>query len=196
MTFLVGVSLYSMKRFGGDTVVRENADVKKAKKGDIDSLNRLFEQYYDVIYRYCYRHVRHKEAAQDITQEVFLRVCRHFSDYRHYGKFENYLYVIARNLCKDYFKRPVEYSLEDTELPLNTSDFSRIENRICIQQAMDRLPELEREIIYLRFDEDLKIKDIAKILGLQLSTTKYHLKKAQSLLQQEIRKGGNDNGRL
>ena len=169
----------------------DGSDIRKAQSGDVESMNRLFDRYYDAVYSYCYRHVKHKETAQDLTQEVFLRVCRTMGDYRHYGKFENFLYVIAGNLCKDYYKKRVVYSLDELEVPKTETGFARSEDQIVMEQAITALPELEREIVYLRFYHDLKIKDIAKILDLGLSTTKYHLKKAQEQLAQELAEGRN-----
>lgn len=169
----------------------DGSDIRKAQKGDTESMNRLFDRYYDAVYSYCYRHVKHRETAQDLTQEVFLRVCRTLGDYRHYGKFENFLYVIAGNLCKDHYKKRLTYSLDELEVPETETGFARSEDQIVMEQAITALPELEQEIVYLRFYQDLKIKDIAKILDLGLSTTKYHLKKAQEQLAHELAEGRN-----
>lgn len=162
--------------------VENNRLIRKLKMGNKESVNRVFEQYYDKVYGYCYRHVTHRETAQDLTQEVFLRVFRHIEDYRHYGKFENYLYVIAGNLCKDFYKKNKFLPLDEMELQIEETGFLQSEQALVVKEALDRLPELEREIIYLRFYQDRKIKDIAKIRNLKLSTTKYHLKKGQELL--------------
>lgn len=156
--------------------------IRKLKKGDRQAVNLLFDKYYDRVYGYCYRHVTHRETAQDLTQEVFLKVFKHMEAYQHYGKFENYLYVIAGNLCKDFYKKKKVLSLEGMEIQVNEEGFSDSESRIIIKEALDKLPDLEREIILLRFYQEQKIKDIAKILGLKLSTAKYHLKKGQELL--------------
>ena len=169
----------------------DGSDIRKAQNGDVESMNRLFDRYYDAVYSYCYRHVKHREIAQDLTQEVFRRVCRTLGDYRHYEKFENFLYVIARNLCKDHYKKRVVYSLDELEVPKTETGFARSEDQIVMERAIAGLPELEQEIVYLRFYQDLKIKDIANILDLGLSTTKYHLKKAQEQLAYELAEGRN-----
>lgn len=169
-----------------DGTVEDSRFIKQLKKGDKEGINSLFDNYYDRAYGYCYRRVTHREAAQDITQEVFLRVFKHIEDYRHYGKFENYLYVVAGNLCKDFYKKKKFYPLDDLELQAEGEEFIKLEQAIVVKEALDKLPELEREIIYLRFYQDRKIKDISKILDLKLSTVKYHLKRAQELLTEYL----------
>lgn len=168
-------------------MIKHDAIERKLKNGDKEGLYIAFDAYYDKIYGYCYRHVNHRETAQDITQEVFLRVLLHLENYRHYGKFENYLYVIAGNLCRDYYRKRRVLSLEDLELQKEESGFARTEEQLVVGQALKKLSEQEREIILLRFYQDLKIKDIAKILGLKLSTVKYHLKRAQERLEDELK---------
>ncbi len=163
--------------------------IKQLKKGDRKGIDFLFDKYYDRVYGYCYRHVSHRETAQDLTQEVFLRVFKRIEDYRHYGKFENYLYVIAGNLCKDLYKKRKCCSLDDMELQTEEEGFARIEQALVVKEAIDRLPELEREIVILRFYQDRKITDIAKILNMKLSTVKYHLKKGQELLSEWFSEG-------
>ncbi len=93
--------------------------------------------------------------------------------------------MVAGNLCRDFYKKKKFYSLEDVELQAEEEGFVKAEQALAVKEALDRLPELEREIIYLRFYQDRKIKDIAKILDLKLSTVKYHLKKGQELLGKE-----------
>lgn len=168
-------------------MIRHDAIERKLKNGDKEGVYIAFDAYYDKIYGYCYRHVNHRETAQDLTQEVFLRVLLHLENYRHYGKFENYLYVIAGNLCRDYYRKRRVLSLEDLELQKEEQGFARTEEQLVVEQALKKLPEQEREIILLRFYQDLKIKDIAKILGLKLSTVKYHLKRAQERLEDELK---------
>ena len=111
--------------------------IKQLKKGDKEGINSLFDKYYDRVCGYCYRRVTHREAAQDITQEVFLRVFKHIEDYRHYGKFENYLYVVAGNLCKDFYKKKKFYPLDDLELQTEENGFAKIEQVLVIKDALD-----------------------------------------------------------
>ncbi|MDE6434396.1 MAG: RNA polymerase sigma factor [Lachnospiraceae bacterium] len=190
---------YPKKGIRADTGISsmdEKALIRKLKKGDSESLNRIFDAYYDKVYGYCYRHLNHRENAQDMTQEVFLRVCRNISDYRHYGKFENYLYVIAANLLKDHYRKKQLLPLEDIVIKETEPGFARAENTLIVTEALRKLPEQEREIIVLRYYQELKIKDIARILDLKLSTTKYHLKRAQEMLGELLEENEDHTGNI
>lgn len=68
-------------------------------------LEALVLAHYEEIYAYCWRHLGQRELAQDLTQTAFLRFWQHRDRYTHDGRELNYLYTIAGNLCKDWFKR-------------------------------------------------------------------------------------------
>lgn len=166
--------------------MEDNRLIQEMKKGDSEAFGVLFDKYYDKVYRYCYRRLTDREFAEDMTQEVFLRVLKSIGSYRHYGKFENYLYVIAKNLIKDSYGKREILPIEDVECAVEETGFDGIEKYILLSKALAKIPEREREILLLRYDADLKIKDIARVMGMNLSTTKYHLKKGIQMLKELI----------
>lgn len=148
--------------------------IRKIKNGEIELLDDLIEKYYEDIYSYCYRRLHNKDMAQDATQEVFLKFCKSINTYNHVGKCKNYLYIIARNLCINLLKKPECLHLEDIDKA--ESDSSKIiVNKNYIEDKLNKLPESQKEVIILRFYNDLKIKDIAKITNTNISTAKYRL---------------------
>ncbi|BBF45347.1 RNA polymerase sigma-70 factor, ECF subfamily [Lachnospiraceae bacterium KM106-2] len=163
--------------------------IAAAKQGNKKRLDELITKYYEKIYHYCYRHTDDRTMAEDLTQEVFLKVIRNINGYSHYGKFENYLYVIAGNVCKDFYKQKVFVSMEEvaTEEGKEERSYDRIENSLVVKEALDSLNEKEREAIILRYYQDLKIKDIAKIMGDGVSITKYRLGHAKKLLKKYMK---------
>lgn len=163
--------------------------ILEIKNGKIHLFDELIKKYYEKVYYYCYRHVDNKQAAQDLTQEVFMKVIKSIGSYKHYGKFENYLYVIAGNLCKDFYKKESQYILKEIETGSSEEELSKLENKIIIKEMLDNLPEKEREIIILRFYHDLKIKDIARIMNSGVSITKYRLKRAMKLIGKDMEGG-------
>lgn len=79
--------------------------IRKMKQGDEDAFDRFVHKYYEEILSYCSRHYYDTEYAEDLTQETFLHFFTKLSDYHYKGKTKNYLYTIAGNLCKDYYKK-------------------------------------------------------------------------------------------
>ncbi|EKS4343799.1 RNA polymerase sigma factor [Clostridium sporogenes] len=163
--------------------------ILEIKNGKIHLFDELIKKYYGKVYYYCYRHLNNKEAAQDLTQEVFMKVIKTIGGYKHYGKFENYLYVVAGNACKDFYKKESRYVLKEIEQGSSEEEISKLENKVMVEQMLSKLSDKQREIIILRFYEDLKIKDIAKIMNSGVSITKYRLKKAMKLISENM-KGG------
>ena len=152
--------------------------IRQIKAGKTEALDELIQKYYSDIYTYCYRRIGSEADAQDITQEVFLHFCRNFDSYTHRGKCKNYLYVIARNLCINTIQKKTPVSLEevwDEMLPGTDVVESKIEMANSVEPALNALPDGQKEVILLRFYHDLKLKDIADIMGENLSTTKYRL---------------------
>ena len=89
--------------------------IQKIKKGNEQAMDQFVSKHYSKIYQYCLLRVRDHGYAEDLTQETFLKFFQAFERYKHYGKALNYLYVIAGNLCKDYFRK--EDRIEISELP-------------------------------------------------------------------------------
>ena len=89
--------------------------IHRMENGDDTAIGTFVRKYYPVILRYCHLHIHDQGYAEDATQEVFARFFRTLNQYQHYGKAQNYLYVIAGNICRDFYRKPQETSIE--ELP-------------------------------------------------------------------------------
>lgn len=166
--------------------------IKQLLSGDRTAMEKLIRRYYDKIYRYCYVHVKDVQTAQDLTQETFYSIIAHIGEYVHYDKFQNYLYVVAGNKCKDYYRKKKPLYME--ELPEHGASLpgghgegeTELVDRLYLRQLVEELPEELAEAVILRFYQDLKYQDVAKVLGISLSLAKYRVKKAVSLLKNEL----------
>lgn len=159
----------------------------RMRHGDDQAIEDFVRKYYPMILRYCHIHIRDLGYAEDLTQETFARFFRTLSQYQHYGKAANYLYVIAGNLCRDYHKRPGDIPMEELpEQPVYQMEF--LDLRLDIHWALEQLsPEL-REVTILYFFQELKQKEIARILGIGLPLVKYRIKRVKELLEQLLGK--------
>lgn len=152
-------------------------------------LEKIIRKYYDEIFRYCWHHVGNKETAEDLCQDTFISFIEHYDNFRQIGKTKNYLYTIAGNKCKDYYKKKVPLLLET--LPEQVDKINIEENVIMRQMIMELSAEL-KEVITLRYLQNLKYADIALILGISQSLVKYRVKKALEQLA-EMEGGQYDN---
>ncbi len=152
----------------------------------------LGEQY-DKVYRYCYFKIHNRDTAEDLTQETFLRYFAQTS-YINRGKQLAYLYTIARNLCHDYYrKQKPEYStdiaavsgeVEWHSLVAWQDATAQLEKSASLFQAVQSLPEELRELVLLRYVNELAVGEISGILGLSRFVLYRREKEAMKRLQQ------------
>ena len=159
----------------------------RMRNGDDQAIENFVRKYYPLILRYCQLHIQDLGYAEDLTQETFARFFRTLSQYQHYGKAANYLYVIAGNLCRDHHKRPVEILMEELPEQL-VYQMETLDLRLDIHRALAQLPPELREVTILYFFQELKQKEIACILGIGLPLVKYRIRRAKELLEQLIGK--------
>ena len=155
--------------------------IHRMKNGDDTAIETFVRKYYPVILRYCHLHLSDKSYAEDATQEVFARFFRTLNQYQHYGKAQNYLYVIAANICRDFYRDPQEASIEEL-LEEPVSEMPPLDLRLDVHMALEKLPPELREVSILFFFQEIKQKEIAKILRISLPLVKYRIKRAKELL--------------
>jgi RNA polymerase sigma-70 factor, ECF subfamily len=155
-------------------------------------LIEAFKTYNKAIYNYIYfRTNRQKEVAEDLTQEVFLKVWAKREQFdQTKSKIKNWLFVIAHNIVIDYYRKKkdivIDYEVQENwETPDNTTE--SLNNELLsayVLKKMDELNATEKEIIILRFIEDLEISEIAEIIGKKYSATKVFLHRSLLKLKQ------------
>lgn len=153
-----------------------------------------FETYYDQfkhkIYAYLfYRSGRNKELAEDLTSEVFLKALEKFHTYKPGSSFQSWIYAIAHNHLVDHFRkdRP-SVDLEDVEnfLVSEGDAKSMLMKRVAAEQVEEMLTFLsddETEIILLRYQQDLPMKDIADIVNKEETTVRVTIHRALAKLK-------------
>lgn len=169
-------------------LIKDYLLVLKIKKGDPEAWELLVDRYYQRIYSYCYRRCfGQANVAEDLTQDVFLKLVTSIDRYQFTGKFFNYLFTIAVNTCNNYYSKK---KFDTTEFPDYLPDqqqksslqlMSEEEDSDEVQQALNQLPAIQREAIILKFYYDLKVKEIAKMTAVSVPT-------AQSRINQGIKK--------
>lgn len=173
------------------------------RRGDKAAFAELVRRYERPLFNFALRFVRAREAARDVTQETFLRVVRRAAEFKHESRFSTWAYAIARNLCLDELRRAQHRrhpSLDETSeegrslgerVPDPSLDTERraggAELRRGIEEAVERLPEDQREVFLLRQLAGLPFAEIAKVTETPENTVKSRLRYALERLQRDLR---------
>ena len=173
------------------------------QKGNPASFESLMHKYYKRLFNFIYRFVGSREAAEDLTQEVFLKVYKAVGGYQPQSKFQTWIYTIARNLSLNELRRagrknvsldePV--SLKDGEGQRQVSDESaenpaesiaQEDTRRMVQEAIASLPETQRTAVILRRYDNMSYEEIAKTMGTSVEAVKSLLNRAKENLKDRL----------
>jgi len=190
--------------FAGDASLSDAEIMLRAKAGDQSAFEYLVQKYRRPMLSFMYRMARNAAAAEDLAQEVFLRVYRSRETYEASAKFTTWLYRIATNLAVNHARdtrheRPeVQVSLdepdEDTgttlELPdatLNAEQAMVIRERmLAIRRKVEALPEQQRLAVIMHKYQQMDYKQIAEVLKKSESATKSLLFRAYETLREQL----------
>ena len=147
--------------------------VKQAQKGDKKAFEALYTTYYAKLYRYCVINIYKSELAQDICQESFIRAWKSLPTFTldKGGTFQAYLFRIARNLIIDLSRKKKEFSLaEYIEIETHEHYEEKLDQEDEVRKmklALAKLEEVDRQIIILRYFEEMGHSEVAKIIGIK-----------------------------
>ena len=160
--------------------------VKQFMSGDNEAFDVLLNRYQDKLYSYILFIVKNNDVADDLFQETFVKAIVNIRQgrYTHNGTFYNWLMRIAHNLLIDQFRTEKSEGLVYQEellkewIDLTNVESTFRENEIANEQVlmdvrrlMEHLPENQREVIYLRFYQNLSFKEIADHTGVSINTS-------------------------
>lgn len=168
--------------------------------GDARAFEVLLRRHEKPVFNFIYRSVGRKDIAEELLQDVFLRVIRNASSYQQSAKFTTWLYTIARNICIDRSRKKggKELSLDqpvgddDKSTFLDhvvdgssqmATDYDRDVFRQRLEQALAKLPDEQREVFVMREISDLKFREIAEILDIPVPTVKSRMRYALEALR-------------
>lgn len=147
-----------------------NELVQKAQQGDKEAYGLLYKEYFTKIYRYCLVQLSRNELAQDVAQETFIRAWKSLPScsFENDVSFRGYLFAIARNLIIDLSRHRKDVSLNAyIELETHDSFEDDIDKKDAVEKlkkTIARLNDQERQIVILRYFEELSHAEIAYIL--------------------------------
>lgn len=160
----------------GENAMKDSELIQKVHSGNKEAVGIIIERYYADIYRFCLYMVQTEDDAYDIAQETFLKFMKYGTSHKHHN-LKGYLLTIARNICFNYFRdkkekvTAVEWE-EIDKIPNHKDMLTEAEDAVYLRNLLKELSQDTREVIILRIYEEMKFKDIAKIMGCSVSTTK------------------------
>jgi RNA polymerase sigma-70 factor (ECF subfamily) len=182
-----------------EAAVSFESEVTRLRGGDLEAAARLMERYQHRLYRYLLRMVGQPATAEDLFQQTWLRVMEHARRYDPRRPFEGWLFGVAHNAAIDYLRRRQPDSLDeplpsgDTRAELAPSPEAGILEQLLVQEragqvtaALAELPTAFREVLTLRFEEEMKLEEIAVALALPLGTVKTRLHRALKALKRVL----------
>jgi len=167
----------------------------QVKNGDLDKLGLLYERYNLRLFSFFYRLTQNREVSEDLVQSVFERILKYRSTYSGDGKFETWIFRIARNLQSDDYRRressPIDTDTPDFEIISNTladssNDHDKDLNQWLVRQAMDRLDPEKKEALVLSRFEGFRYREIANIMGCSESAIKVRVFRALNEMKEII----------
>ncbi len=173
----------------------ERDSVDRARTGDQQALADLYDWYMPRIYRYAVARVGNIAEAEDLTEEVFLKMLGAIGDFRWKDvPFSSWMFRIAHNHIASYFRKSAQRGGPPAELSADLVDMrhdlaASVEEQVTldeVRRATELLPDAQREVIALRFAVGLSIADTAKVLGKREGNIKALQHKAVAKLQKML----------
>jgi RNA polymerase sigma-70 factor (ECF subfamily) len=181
---------------------RENARVAQGlRRQDPGVLDGLIVQYQHRLLRYLLYLTSNRELAEDLFQETWMRVLVRGAQFKGESRFDTWLYTIARNLVIDFRRKRTMLSLEElcegteddrgleipSDDPTPFENYRRFEDGERLASALLTLDPLHREVLVLRFHEELSLEEISRVTSAPLSTVKSRLYRGLASLKPRMK---------
>jgi RNA polymerase sigma factor (sigma-70 family) len=163
--------------------------------GDFSPASEIYDRYSSRIYNFAYRFLKNSEAAEDATQEVFVKMLKHANQFHGDAKLSTWLFSITANWCRDYLRKADNKSKESEDVlvtlpaPAELSPertLEQRENERRIQRALSALTPEQREAILLSRYQGLSYAEIAQISGCSEGAVKTRVFRAMETLKKAL----------
>jgi len=170
----------------------------RLKKGDTDAFDEVYQHYRPIIFSFLARMTQHREIAEDLLQETWLRLAANAHNLADNTNIKAWLFTVARNLCYSHQRQRMLFLdhrhwlwLTSTEIMAVTSPFDLTCTRQFeqhLEQALAQLPEKYREVVLLMAIEDLDHRAAADILGIRPDALRKRLSRGREMLSNNFRR--------
>lgn len=175
--------------------------ISQYQQGQKEALDFLISRYLKPIYGFIYYQVKSQEQAEDLTQEVFLKVWKNFKKFNPEKKFKTWLFIIAKNTVIDYWRQKKDKTFSDfdtedggniildtlaDESPLPEEIFDQKDLAEKIDNLLDELTPKEKSLLLLRYKQGFSLTEIAEIFSESVETIKSRHYRSLLKLKQKL----------
>ncbi|TIP28243.1 MAG: RNA polymerase sigma factor [Mesorhizobium sp.] len=160
--------------------------IGRAQGGDRGAFGKLLERHYDFVYRAAYRWCGKKADAEDIAQEVCVRLGRAIRDYHGSGAFTTWLYTMTLNAARDMMRKTVREAIKTeayAAYELISGEAELEEPAEALWEAVRMLPDKQRDAVLLVYGEGLGHALAAEAMGISETTVSWHIHEAKKRLK-------------
>jgi len=182
---------------GATAVATEPSDavlMDRVRGGELERLSELFERHHQRLYGFFYRLTGRGDAADDLVQEVFVRLIRYRHTWKKDAAFTPWLFALARNAGVDHFRKapkelPEREDAPEPAAPLEhpVAALEKREQVEMLQAALRRLPVEKRELLLLARFGEMKYESIGELLGISVGAVKVRVHRALKELREAYR---------
>jgi len=165
-----------------------------AIKGDMKAFEQLVSLYEKPIFRYILRFVTHKENAEDLVQETFIKIFRSLKSFDPEYKFKTWIFTVATNTVYDWLRKAKNnkelFIIDDPDINFETIDdrfsYKLTEDKELIDNALKNIKPVYQSVIVLYYRDGLSYQEIAEVLKVPINTVKTYMYRAKEALSEVL----------
>jgi RNA polymerase sigma factor (sigma-70 family) len=165
--------------------------MEAVKRGELQQTSLLFERYNKRIFNFLARMTMDRDLAEDLTQNVFLRIIKYRSSYREGARFQSWIYQVARNVFSDHYQAHknkfsdfVDVDKISDQMPDSTESESWDEREKLLHRSLAKLGEEQRELLILTRFQQMKYEEVAQIMDTTVANIKVKVHRAIAKLRE------------
>lgn len=161
--------------------------LKEIHKGKKEGLKKIYEYYGHAVYLYALSIVKCDKFAEDICQDVFIKIWDNVSKYKNYSNHKAWIMAITRNTAIDYLRKYTREEIKDEFYIASDKDIAEeVSIKVGIDEALSSLKDQEREVIILHTICDITFEGVSKLLNKPLGTVAWRYREAIKKLRSKI----------